>query len=112
MALPSRFDGTRKNLRGFLNQLEIVFNLQPSRYQTTEAKIFTVGSLLTGNALAWFNPIVDNPENYQPILSTWPAFKTVFHQTFGELDQAVTSGNALSRLSQGVRSAASYASEF
>ncbi|KAH9271902.1 hypothetical protein BASA83_006006 [Batrachochytrium salamandrivorans] len=33
-SLPDKFDGTRRNFRGFINQLELVFQLQASRYDT------------------------------------------------------------------------------
>ncbi|KAH9268320.1 hypothetical protein BASA83_009482 [Batrachochytrium salamandrivorans] len=59
--LPDKFDGTRRNFRGFINQLELVFQLQESRYDTTEKKIAMLGTLLTGNALAWYNPYLENP---------------------------------------------------
>ncbi|KAH6589156.1 hypothetical protein BASA61_005720 [Batrachochytrium salamandrivorans] len=50
------FDGTRKHFRGFINQLELVFQLQSDRYNTDQKMIATLGTLLTGNALAWYNP--------------------------------------------------------
>ncbi|KAH9247856.1 hypothetical protein BASA81_014539 [Batrachochytrium salamandrivorans] len=56
VCLPDKFDGTRKNFRGFINQLELVFQLQSDRYNTDQKMIATLGTLLTGNALAWYNP--------------------------------------------------------
>ncbi|KAH9263480.1 hypothetical protein BASA83_013112 [Batrachochytrium salamandrivorans] len=53
-SLPDKFDGTRKNFRGFINQLELVFQLQASRYDTDRKMIAMLGTLLTGNALAWY----------------------------------------------------------
>ncbi|KAH9263649.1 hypothetical protein BASA83_012959 [Batrachochytrium salamandrivorans] len=53
VCLPDKFDGTRKNFRGFINQLELVFQLQSDRYNTDQKMIATLGTLLTGNALAW-----------------------------------------------------------
>ncbi|KAH9263093.1 hypothetical protein BASA83_013593 [Batrachochytrium salamandrivorans] len=33
-ALPEKFDGSRRHFRGFINQLELVFQLQDQRYDT------------------------------------------------------------------------------
>ncbi|KAH9264132.1 hypothetical protein BASA83_012385 [Batrachochytrium salamandrivorans] len=46
-ALPDKFDGTRRHFRGFINQLELVFQLQDKRYDTDRKKIATLGTLLT-----------------------------------------------------------------
>ncbi|KAH6562509.1 hypothetical protein BASA62_009115 [Batrachochytrium salamandrivorans] len=74
-SLPDKFDGTRRNFRGFINQLELVFQLQASRYDTDRKKIAMLGTLLTGNALAWYNPYLEKPDLFQYDLSTWPRFK-------------------------------------
>ncbi|KAH9248661.1 hypothetical protein BASA81_013640 [Batrachochytrium salamandrivorans] len=58
-SLPDKFDGTRKNFRGFINQLELVFQLQASRYDTDRKKIAMLGTLLNGNALSWYNPYLE-----------------------------------------------------
>ncbi|KAH6596159.1 hypothetical protein BASA61_003554 [Batrachochytrium salamandrivorans] len=56
-ALPDKFDGTRRHFRGFINQLELVFQLQDKRYDTDRKKIATLGTLLTDKALSWYNPL-------------------------------------------------------
>ncbi|KAH9259910.1 hypothetical protein BASA81_001668 [Batrachochytrium salamandrivorans] len=71
-SLPDKFDGTRRNFRGFINQLELVFQLQASRYDTDRKMIAMLGTLLTGNALAWYNPYLEKPDLFQYDLSTWP----------------------------------------
>ncbi|KAH6597080.1 hypothetical protein BASA50_004700 [Batrachochytrium salamandrivorans] len=75
VSLPDKFDGTRRNFRGFINQLEHVFQLQASRYDTDRKKIAMLGTLLTGNALAWYNPYLEKPDLFRYDLSTWPRFK-------------------------------------
>ncbi|KAH9253408.1 hypothetical protein BASA81_008603 [Batrachochytrium salamandrivorans] len=62
-SLPDKFDGTRKNFRGFINQLELVFQLQASRYDTDRKKIAMLGTLLNGNALACYNPYLEKATN-------------------------------------------------
>ncbi|KAH9275225.1 hypothetical protein BASA83_002456 [Batrachochytrium salamandrivorans] len=37
-ALPDKFDGSRRHFRGFINQLELVFQLQDKRYDTDRKK--------------------------------------------------------------------------
>ena len=64
VSLPERFSGDRNALRGFLNQLELVFTLQATRYPSDSVKIATVGTLLTGKALAWFSPIIENQRKF------------------------------------------------
>jgi hypothetical protein len=110
--LPDPFDGSRTKLRGFLNQLELVFRLQPDRYRPEDAKIFTCVTLLVEKALAWFNPIMERPELYAKQLNDWTSFKTSLTTHFGDLDKAVTASNAIRRLVQGSRSASVYAAEF
>ena len=56
ISLPEKFDGTRSNLRGFMNQLLLLFLANPSRYSSGQQKIALVGSLPTGKALAWVSP--------------------------------------------------------
>ncbi|KAH9248039.1 hypothetical protein BASA81_014328 [Batrachochytrium salamandrivorans] len=38
-ALPDKFDGTRRHFRGFINQMELVFQLQDKRNKVSETKI-------------------------------------------------------------------------
>ncbi|KAH9252327.1 hypothetical protein BASA81_009698 [Batrachochytrium salamandrivorans] len=71
-SLPEKFDGTRKKFRGFINQLELVFQLQASRYNTDRKKIAILGTLLTDNALAWYNPYLEKPHLYEDELASWP----------------------------------------
>ncbi|KAH9244446.1 hypothetical protein BASA81_018138, partial [Batrachochytrium salamandrivorans] len=94
-SLPDKFDGTRRNFRGFINQLELVFQLQASRYDTDRKKIAMLGTLLNGNALSWYNPYLEKPDIFQYDLSTWPRFKEKFRATFGEVNQEQVSESRL-----------------
>ena len=112
VSLPDKYSGTRKDYRGFINQLELVFRLQPSRYFSDGAKIATLGTLLTGNALSWYIPFLEKPENYQEVLASWPLFKVMMAKTFGEIDQVSISANKLRKLTQGSGMVSFYAAEF
>jgi hypothetical protein len=110
--LPEKFDGNRSNYRGFINQLHLVFRLHADKYPTTEIRVAFVGTLLTGKALAWFNPIIEHPERYQAQWASWDAFLKHFAAQFAPIDPAITSANKIRRLRQGNSPASSYAAEF
>jgi hypothetical protein len=112
VSLPEKFSGTRNFYRGFINQLELVFLLQPLRYTTDGSKIATLGTLLTDKALAWYVPFLEKPELYQEELASWPLFKSKMAKTFGEIDQASVSANKLRKLNQGSGMVSHYAAEF
>ena len=58
IGLPTKFDGTRSQFRGFLNQVRLVIQMHPSRYPTDASRVGLVGTLLSGTALAWFAPLL------------------------------------------------------
>jgi len=112
VAMPSKFNGDRSSFRGFMNQVETVFKLQPARYAEDIIKIYFIGSLLEGNALAWFNPLIEKPENYVSHLDSYQAFKAFFKASFSEIDPALSSSNKIRKLVQGSHPVSSYAAEF
>jgi hypothetical protein len=112
MALPEKFDGDRHKLRGFLNQLELLFNLNPSKYPTDHIKVSFVGTLLTGKALAYFNPIIEKPAIYGYLLNNWDNFKENLQQAFGDPDRTYIAETRIRNLKQNNQPASSYAAEF
>ena len=50
VSLSAMFDGTKSQFRGFLNQVQLVIQLHPSRYPTDVAHMGLFGTLLTGTA--------------------------------------------------------------
>ena len=54
-----KFDGTRLQLRGFLNQVRLVIQMHPSRYPTDASRVGLVGILRSGTTLAWFAPLLE-----------------------------------------------------
>jgi hypothetical protein len=109
VSLPDKFDGTRSRLRGFINQIRLIIRLQPRRYSEGFQQVGLIGTLLTGQAQAWFAPLV---ETSSPLLTNFQAFLTEFEATFGETDKRRTALNKLYALQQGNRAASVYASEF
>ncbi|KAH9244297.1 hypothetical protein BASA81_018302 [Batrachochytrium salamandrivorans] len=66
VSLPDKFNGNRLKLRTFLNQLELVFLINPSRYNSEGIKVATAGTLLTDVAASWFNPSSRTPTTTTP----------------------------------------------
>jgi len=109
ISLPEKFDGTRHRFRGFINQVRLVIQLHPDVYATEINQVGLIGTLLTGTALAWFAPLV---EQSSPLLQDFDAFVSELEATFGESDKANVSANKIRTLRQGSRPASTYASEF
>ncbi len=59
VSLLEKFDGDRTKLRDFVNQVRLVFRLQPHRYTTEETQVGLIGTLLTGTALSWFSSLLE-----------------------------------------------------
>ena len=112
VAFPDKFDGTRSLFRGFLNQVELIFALQSSNFGTDTTKIYFLGTLLTGPALAWFNPFVENPSAFTNDLSSWASFRDLLKLTFGEADQSMLAASSISSLTQGQGSVTSFVTTF
>ncbi|KAH9274707.1 hypothetical protein BASA83_002904 [Batrachochytrium salamandrivorans] len=53
--LPDKLNGESKNHRTFVNQLNLLFMVNPLMYHSDSIKIATAASLLTGTAATWFN---------------------------------------------------------
>ena len=59
IGLPVKFDGTRSQFRGFLNQVQLVIQMHPSRYPSDVSRVGLVGTLLSGSTLTWFAPLLE-----------------------------------------------------
>jgi hypothetical protein len=59
VSLQEKFDGDRTKLRDFVNQVRLVFRLQPHIYATEETQVGLIGSLLTETALSWFSSLLE-----------------------------------------------------
>jgi hypothetical protein len=109
IAMPERFDGTKTEYRGFVNQVRQIISLHPNRYPTGRAQVGLIGSLLTKTASAWFAPLV---EQSSPLLDDLDSFLAEFESTFGDPDRSHTSALKLRNLKQGNRPASAYAADF
>lgn len=109
VALPEKFDGTRSKFRGFINQVQLVIELQPQSYPTPGSQVRFIGTLLSGSALSWFSSFL---ERRDPILDNLEAFLAEFRSMFGEHDAIRVATNKIRILRQGNRSVTLYASQF
>lgn len=109
VSLPAKFDGERSNARNFINQVKLVFTLQPLRYPDDRTKVGLIGTLLTGTAATWFSPYFERDD---PIMSDFGGFLEEFEETFGDLDRAATAANKIRTLYQGSMSASQYVALF
>ena len=74
-----------------------------------EARVGLVGTLLTGQALSWFAPLL---EKRSAILSSFETFMEAFVEAFGEHDKVRWATTNIRSLRQEARSALVYASDF
>lgn len=109
VSLPEKFSGDRTKLRDFVNQIRLVFRLQPQRYSTEEIQVGFIGTLLTGTALSWFSSLL---EKNSPLLANLDQFLEELSRTFGERDRALIATTKLRSLQQRSRPASTYVAEF
>ncbi len=109
VSLPEKFDRDRTKLQDFVNQVRLVFRLQPHRYAIEETQVGLIGSLLTGTALSWFSSLF---EKDSPLLANLDQFLEEFGRTFGERDRALIATTKLRTLQQRSRPASAYILEF
>jgi hypothetical protein len=62
----------------------LIIRLQPRNYFDGFRQVRLIGTLLTGQAQAWFAPLV---ETSSPLLTNLKAFLAKFEATFGETDK-------------------------
>ena len=109
ISLPDKFDGNRSKFRGFVNQVQIVLQLQHECYPIEASRVGFPSTLLSGSALSWFAPLL---EKNSPLLQDFDNFLMEFNNTFGETDKVRTATTKIRALRQGSRPASIYAAEF
>uniref|UniRef100_A0A8C5MXC8 Retrotransposon gag domain-containing protein n=1 Tax=Leptobrachium leishanense TaxID=445787 RepID=A0A8C5MXC8_9ANUR len=109
MKAPVRYDGTPNLCRGFLTQLEILFENNPGSCMSDKAKVGYLISHLTEKALLWATPLW---ENKKPIIYDYEGFTSELKRTFDPSRRATNAGRSLFHIKQGNRRVAEYAIEF
>ena len=109
IALPAKFDGTRSQFRGFLNQVHLVIQMHPTRYPTNASRVGLIGTLLSGTTLAWFAPLLEKESS---LLGNFEEPIMDFKAYFRDINSVGTTINKLLRLRQGDHLALAYAVDF
>ncbi len=108
-SMPDKFDGTRANFRGFVQQVRLYLRLYPSRYPDGFTQVAFIGTLLSGIARSWLAPLLEKDSR---ILYNLEDFMERFTAAFGDSDRERVAERKIQNLRQGSRSAAIYAAEF
>ena len=69
--------------------------MNPSRYNLDGLKVATIGTLLSGKALAWFSPYLEHADANQELLTNYGRFRALLEDVFGEPDRAVVASHIL-----------------
>jgi hypothetical protein len=93
IATPEKFNGDRKDFRHFINHLELMFLLNPSRYSNDGLKVGTAASYCTSNAAAWINSYLEHASEHYELLNNWSMFKEAFRKAFSPVDPATIAAN-------------------
>src|SRR6266436_2184955 len=99
---PDAFDGSNPDdLRPFLLQCQLTFNLYPQHYASDSLKVFFAISYLKKSTLEWFKIGVMeiNPRLAPAWCSSWPEFISEIHIHFGPLNLTRTAEIELHHLS-------------
>ena len=89
-------------------QLPLIFQTDPDRYSTDDAKIAFVASYLDGSAKEWFKPQVDLVTGTTPTFPTWVSFTQALKAAFDDPDAYQTAEEKIQNLKQGDRDCAKY----
>jgi hypothetical protein len=107
--LSESFNGSRRRIRGFINQIKLVISQRPECYNTETKRVALVGSLLSGDALTWFSPLF---ENNDPVLANFEQFISALRARFDDPHRQRTASSRLQAITQGRRPVSSFATEF
>jgi hypothetical protein len=107
---PETFHGDRNALNCFLTECDLVFELQPSRFQDDRTKVSYMISLLRDTPLLAIRPLLSEyPRPF--ILEDYPAFVKHLRTNYGDPDEKGTARRRLKALRQ-MGSASAYFAEF
>ncbi|XP_069497935.1 protein LDOC1-like [Ambystoma mexicanum] len=104
-----KFDGTPKALKEFIEACNVHFAFRPNTFATGLSKVGYVISNLTGNALAWANPLVTTDD---PVLRDWDAFLTQLKQTFERPETKYMACEEMLEVNQGQMDLLTYIARF
>jgi len=80
------FAGDRRYFKGFLAKTNLMFMLDPKRFDNDLIKVAYIISRLYGSAMNWAATLI---ENNNPCLNNYQQFTSRFKATFGSYDSTV-----------------------
>ncbi|KAL0161331.1 hypothetical protein M9458_045056, partial [Cirrhinus mrigala] len=108
-ALPTKFDGTAEQCKGFIRQVKLYFDYQLERFESEEKRCAFLMTLLTGRALDWASAVWDADSQFKRSVDYFlQQIQEVFEYPAGGRDIS----NQIIHARQGNRTAADYAIEF
>ncbi|XP_069506243.1 protein LDOC1-like [Ambystoma mexicanum] len=93
-----KFDGSPKRVKEFLDACNLHFSFRPQTFASDHAKVGFMITHMTGNALAWATPLVNQPD---PVLQNYDDFKTLLQQTFLRTESTFLASEDLLDIRQG-----------
>ena len=119
---PGPYDGTKGTLQGFLTKLRAYHLFHQGSFSTDTAKVIHAATCLSGNALAWFEPIwrdylehvndiEDMGEEASRIFQRYTEFEKAIKAVFGDPEEQRTAERQLRSLRQR-ESATEYAAKY
>lgn len=108
VSTPETFSG-KEDLRIYLQQCELCFELQPSRYPNDYHKVGLILSYLRGPAAKWARPYLSNKDH--ELRNDFSKFTKALQEAFGDPDYQLRAASELRALKQ-TGSTAKYAAEF
>ena len=108
---PESYDGTKETLQGFLTQLCAYHTFYPGSFSTETSKVLYAATRLSGNALAWFEPIwrdylghvndvEEMGEEASKIFQRYSEFEKAIKSVFGDPEEKRTAERQLRNLRQ------------
>ncbi|KAI2648976.1 Transposon Tf2-9 polyprotein [Labeo rohita] len=108
-ALPTKFDGTAEQCKGFIRQVKLYFDYQLEQFESEEKRCAFLMTLLTGRALDWASAVWDADSQFKRSVDYFlQQIQEVFEYPAGGRDIS----NQIIHARQGNRTAADYAIEF
>src|SRR5436305_13249949 len=108
VSTPDTFSGA-EDLQIFMQQCELSFELQPSRFPKDNHKVGFILSYLRGPAARWARPILS--DKHHELRKDFTKFSETLDAAYGDPDYRLRATRQLRALVQ-TRSAAKYAAEF
>ena len=109
MPIPERFSGDLGACGRFLVQCSLVFQQQPSTYNSDKSRIAFIISLLSGKAAQWATALW---ESNSPACQSYDAFSNEMRKVFDHPVKGKEASKRLLALSQGSSPVAQYAVDF